>query len=153
MAAKVVARRSRLHGLGLFAARDLEAGIRLIEYKGVRYPKGELPDLIDDGFTRFLRFSDGSGIDGTGWAALANHGCEPNCELAEEEGSKPPRAYLYTLRPVKKGEELTWDYRLEVASHSEAYSDYACACGTEGCRGTMADPEQFTPAADKAGRG
>jgi len=143
MAANVIAKRSKLHGRGLFAARDLEAGIRLIEYKGVRYPKGEVPDLGDDGVTRFLRLSDGTGIDGTGWAAFANHGCNPNCELAEEEGSDPPRAYLYTLRAVKKGEELVWDYRLEVASRADAYADWACACGAESCRGTMADTEQF----------
>lgn len=150
MAAKVVARKSRLHGRGLFAARDLAAGIKLIEYTGVRYPEGEMPDLVDEGHTRFLRLSDGSGIDGTGWASLANHACDPNCELAEEEGSEPPRAYLYTLRPVKKGEELVWDYRLEVATRAEAYADWACACGTEGCRGTMADLDQFESRSSKA---
>ena len=143
MASSVVPKKSGLHGRGLFAARDLEAGVRLIEYTGIRYPKGEYPDLVDAGHTRFVRLSDGTGIDGTGWASLANHACEPNCELAEEEGSDPPRAYLYTLRAVKKGEELVWDYRLEVATRDEAYSDYACACGTPACRGTMADPAQF----------
>lgn len=153
MAAKVIAKKSRLHGRGLFAACDLEAGERLIEYKGVRYPPGELPDLVDEGHTRFLRLSDGSGIDGTGWASLANHCCDPNCEVAEEEGSEPPRAYLYTLRPVKKDEELLWDYRLEVATHAEAYTDYACACGAKGCRGTMADPEQFESGPGEEGRG
>lgn len=141
MALKVVARKSGLHGRGLFAARDLEAGERLIEYKGRRYAKGRIPDMGEDGITKFLRLSDGTGIDGTGWAALANHGCEPNCELAEEEGSRPPRAYLYALRDVKKGEELVWDYRLDVRSRQVAFADWACACGSEGCRGTMADPE------------
>ena len=150
MAAKVIARKSRLHGRGLFAACDLEAGVKLIEYRGVRYPPGELPDLVDEGHTRFLRLSDGTGIDGTGWASLANHSCDPNCEVAEEEGSEPPRAYLYTLRAVKKGEELVWDYRLEVATHAEAYADYACACGARACRGTMADPGQFDTDAGQA---
>jgi SET domain-containing protein len=152
MAARVVVKKSGLHGRGLFAACDLEAGVRLIEYRGVRYPKDEVPDLGDDGVTRFLRLSDGTGIDGTGWAALANHGCDPNCELVEEEGSDPPRAWLYTLRPVKKGEELVWDYRLQVTSPADAYSDWACACGAEGCRGTMADPDEFDVEPAKAGR-
>jgi hypothetical protein len=143
MAAKVVARKSGLHGMGLFAARDLAAEERLIEYKGRRYGKDELPDLDEDGITRFLRLSDGTGIDGTGWAALANHGCNPNCELVEEEGSDPPRAWLYTLRPVKKGEELVWDYRLDVRCRQEAFADWACACGAANCRGTMADPDAF----------
>ncbi|MBU1237220.1 MAG: SET domain-containing protein-lysine N-methyltransferase [Gammaproteobacteria bacterium] len=146
MASKVVARKSGLHGKGLFAARDLKAGQKLIEYKGVRYGVGELPDLGDDGVTKFLRFSDGTGINGTSKASLANHGCNPNCELAEEEGHDPPRAWLYALRDVKKGEELVWDYRLDVTSHHEAFTDWACACGHEQCRGTMADPEQLVGA-------
>lgn len=150
MAAKVVARKSGLHGMGLFAARDLEAGEKLIEYKGVRYGKGELPDMGDDGVTKFLRFSDGTGIDGKGWAALANHGCDPNCELAEEEGHQPPRAWLYALRHIRKGEELVWDYRLDVTSHTEAFADWACACGAEQCRGTMADPALIGAAPGKA---
>lgn len=153
MASKVVAKKSGLHGMGLFAAVDLEAGERLIEYKGTRYGEGELPDMGDDGITRFLRLSDGTGIDGRGWAALANHGCDPNCELVEEEGSRPPRAWLYTLRKVKKGEELVWDYRLDVGSSREAYADWACACGSAGCRGTMADTGGFEEAAKEMRRG
>jgi SET domain-containing protein len=129
--------------MGLFAARDLEAGERLIEYKGTRYGKKDLPDMDEDRITKFLRLSDGTGIDGSGWAALANHGCSPNCELLEEEDGRLPRAWLYTLRAVKKGEELVWDYRLDVALREEAYSDWPCACGSTGCRGTMADTAAF----------
>jgi SET domain-containing protein len=143
MRLKVVARKSGLHGMGLFAARDLTAGERLIEYKGRRYGKGKLPDMGDDGVTKFLRLSDGTGIDGSGWAALANHGCDPNCELREDEESRLPKAWLYALKDVAKGEELVWDYRLDVASRTEAYADWACACGSEECRGTMADTEPF----------
>lgn len=152
MASKVVMRKSGLHGKGLFAARDLEAGERLIEYKGKRYGKGEMPDMGGDGITKFLRLSDGSGIDGTGWAALANHGCVPNCELLEDEGGLPPRAWLYTLKAVQRGEELVWDYRLDVKSRKAAYADWACACGAEECRGTMADPEMFRGAPNTSGK-
>ena len=54
MALKVVARKSGLHGMGLFAARDLAAGEKLIEYKGTRYAKGVYPAVIVDGMTKFL---------------------------------------------------------------------------------------------------
>lgn len=151
MVAKVVARKSGLHGMGLFAARDLGAGERLIEYKGKRYAKGEAPNLGEDGVTKFLGLSDGSGIDGTGWAALANHGCNPNCELVEDDSGNLLRAWLVTLRKVAKGEELVWDYRLEVKSRKAAYTDWTCACSAEDCRGTMADPKGFRDRAAKAG--
>ncbi len=149
MALKVVARKSGLHGRGLFAARDLVTGERLIEYHGKRYEKGALPDLEIDGVTKFLGLSDGTGIDGTGWAALANHGCEPNCELREHEGRGQLRAWLYTLRDIKQGEELVWDYRLDVRSRKQAYSSWACACGAENCRRTMADPDRFKSTRNK----
>ena len=136
--------------MGLFAVRDLAAGERLIEYKGTRYEKGVLPNMEVDGVTKFLGLSDGTGIDGTGWAALANHGCEPNCELREEDGGKKLRAWLYALRAVKRGEELIWDYRLEIKSRKEAFSRWACACGAENCRGTMANPEALQKARGKA---
>jgi SET domain-containing protein len=143
MAAKVVARKSSLHGMGLFAARDLAADERLIEYKGIRYGAGELPDMTAEGVTKFLGLSDGSGIDGKGWAARANHSCTPNCEMREDDSGRRPRAWLYTLRKVKQGEELVWDYHLAVESETDAFADWACACGTRNCRGTMADPAGF----------
>jgi SET domain-containing protein len=151
MTAKVVAKKSGLHGMGLFAARNLAVGERLIEYTGIRYGKNEYPDMGDDATTKFLGLSDGTGIDGTGWAALANHSCDPNCELVEEEGYDPPRAWLYTLRKIRKNEELVWDYRLDVTSRTEAFSDWACFCHSPQCRGTMANPEKFRPSSRKAG--
>lgn len=143
MALKVVARKSGFHGMGLFAARDLAEGEKLIEYKGIRYGKGELPDMEVDGLTKFLGLSDGTGIDGTGWAALANHGCEPNCELRELEDGKRLTAWLYAIKDIAQDEELVWDYRLDVKSKKEAFSMWACACGANSCRGTMANPKRF----------
>jgi SET domain-containing protein len=150
MASKVVARRSKVHGKGLFAAQDLKAGERLIEYTGKRYEKGYLPEMGDDGITRYVLLSDGSGIDGSGWASLANHGCTPNCELLEEDDpSGRPRLWLFALKKIAKGEELVWDYRLEVKSKKEAFSDWACACGARNCRGTMADTGSFADAEEE----
>ena len=150
MRSKVVPRKSGLHGRGLFAARDLAEGERLIEYNGKRYEKGAHPDAEVDGVTKFLGLSDGTGIDGTGWAALANHGCEPNCELREDEARGRLRAWLYALRDIKLGEELVWDYRLDVKSRNQAYSAWACACGAEKCRRTMANPDSFRRTRNKA---
>lgn len=144
MTRKVIARKSRLHGMGLFACRDLKTGERLIEYKGKRYGKGEYPEMGDDGITKFLGLSDGTGIDGTGWAALANHSCDPNCELQEERDARGKlHAWLFALRDIKAGEELLWDYRLDIRSRKVAYTDWACACGSDNCRGTMADPKRI----------
>ena len=52
-------------------------------------------------------------------------------------------AWLYAVRAVAQGEELVWDYRLDVKSSKEAYAVWACACGAETCRGTMVNPEKL----------
>ena len=123
MALKVVARKSGLHGRGLFAARDLQAGEKLIEYTGKRYGKGEHPEMNDDGVTKFLGLSDGTGIDGTGWAALANHGCDPNCELQEEETPRGKlRAWLFA---VMHGVFINGTRRRRPAESLDALEDSA----------------------------
>ena len=150
MALKVIRRKSGLHGLGLFAARDLTAGEKLIEYTGTRYEKETYPSMNIEGVTKFLGLSDGTGIDGTGWASLANHSCEPNCELREAVCRGRIRAWLYALRDIKHGEELVWDYRLAITSRKAAFSIWACACGAASCRGTMANPDMLRPPRNKA---
>lgn len=106
-----------------------------------------------EGITKFLGLSDGTGTDGTGWAALDNHGCEPNCKLRESAGRGRLKVWLYTSREIKRGEELVWNYRLIVKSRKEAYSVWACACGADACRRTMANPDMFRKRRNKVTKG
>lgn len=68
-------------------------------------------------------------------ARWINHSCAPNCEAVDDRG----RIFIETIRVVKPGEELTYDYNLQLDErHTRAAKrKYACACGARRCRGTL----------------
>jgi hypothetical protein len=71
-------------------------------------------------------FLDGS-VGGNG-AERINHCCEPNLNVRKARG----KIYFYSLRPIRKGEELTFDYHF-----AEERIKIPCHCGAPGCRGFM----------------
>jgi len=72
-------------------------------------------------------------VDAARWI---NHACTPNCEADETDDC---RVFIKALRDIEPGEELNYDYGLIVdGRHTRKLKEeYACRCGTSGCRGTM----------------
>lgn len=93
-------------GRGLFACVPLSAGERIVEYTGDRIST-ERADTLG---TRYLfDLEDGTTIDGSGRANAArwiNHACVPTSEARVEDG----RVFIYALRSLAPGEEITMDY-------------------------------------------
>ena len=54
-----------------------------------------------------------------------NHSCEPNAGFRDGLA-------LCALRPIRAGEEITWDY--SCAIDEEDFTGFSCACGTPSCR-------------------
>ena len=56
----------------------------------------------------------------------------------EENG----RIFIEALRRIKPGEELSYDYHLELDAKERRKSKqlYPCHCGSRNCRGTLAAP-------------
>jgi uncharacterized protein len=54
----------------------------------------------------------------------------------EDEDS---RVFIYALRDIGKGEELTYDYHFILDEPHNAANKklYPCHCGTDKCRGTI----------------
>lgn len=46
-----------------------------------------------------------------GYTALLNHSDKPNCRVEQDPGEGVMR--LFSIRPIKPGSELTWDYGVE----------------------------------------
>src|SRR3990172_9048581 len=136
-------RRSALHGKGAFALQRLPKGTRLGEYTGGRISEAEAASRYpEDGdgphHTFLFALDDGDVIDaavGGNSTRFLNHSCDPNCEALEEDG----RIYLYTLRAIRAGEELVYDYNfvLEVAHTPAEKRRYPCYCGSKNCRATI----------------
>ncbi|QAU32923.1 SET domain-containing protein-lysine N-methyltransferase [Janthinobacterium sp. 17J80-10] len=146
-----VVRGSRIHGRGVFAAREIAAGTRLVEYKGERITEEQAierhgRDPENPHHTFFFSLEDGRMIDGDAGgnnARWINHACEPNCEAREENG----RVFIYALHDIAAGEELGYDYGLVLDARQTAAvkRDYACRCGAQSCRKTMLAPRRKKP--------
>jgi len=138
-------RRSRIHGSGVYAARRIRKGTRIVEYLGERISHATADARYeekgqDDGHT-FLFIVDrrvviDAGVDGNE-ARFINHSCDPNCETVIEGG----RVFIEALRTIQPGEELGYEYGLtwESTDDPEELARYACRCGAAKCRGTMLD--------------
>lgn len=142
---RIIVRNSRIHGRGVIAARKLEAGERIIEYKGERITWKEADrrppsDPDDPHHTFFFSLSDGKTVidaaSGGNAARWINHSCNPNCETEESEDG---RVFIQAIRDIKRGEELNYDYGLVIEERitPTLKKNYACHCGADTCRGTM----------------
>lgn len=134
-------RPSAIHGLGLYAACDLIAHIRLGTYEGRRLSTAEVEaEDWDSHLTYLFELSDGTVIDGAqdgNELRHLNHSCQPNCEAVERWGDNGLlQLDIVALRAIAEGEELFIDYALAIDESHPAES-YPCACLTAACRGTM----------------
>lgn len=132
---RLIIRSSEIHAAGCFTLEDIPKGTRVMEYTGERISKDEGDERYDGRPYTYL-FGIGNGdtvIDGHGMAMFVNHSCDPNCETEEENG----RIFIHSLRDIKAGEELTYDYWLY-----DGDDDAPCYCGSSNCRGTMYSLEE-----------
>lgn len=137
---RITARRSPVHGKGLFALQPIAAGERLIEYKGelTSWRRAAARQRSEVGHTFVFGLSDGRVIDGSrggNSARFLNHACAPNCE-AIETGE---RVFIHALTAIAPGDELFIDYGLSVdgALTEEVRAQYRCHCGAPTCRRSM----------------
>src|SRR5262245_40749555 len=143
----VETRDSGIHGRGVYATRSIRKGVRIIEYLRERITHAEADRRYeikgdDDGHT-FLFIASrrtviDAGVNGNE-ARFINHSCDPNCETVIEDG----RVFIESIRRIKPGEELGYDYQLTWESTDDPVelALYACRCGAKRCRGTMLDTE------------
>jgi SET domain-containing protein len=130
--------RSGIHRFGVFAAERIPRGRKVIEYTGQRISKRALSkraQRMTRAARRKLRYlarvnrywvMDGA-LGGSG-AEFINHSCEPNLRPRRTLG----HILLFSRRTIRKGEELSWDYR-----YSKKTETIPCRCGSPKCRGTI----------------
>jgi SET domain-containing protein len=54
------------------------------------------------------------------------------------------RVFIYAMRDIQLGEELLYDYHMELDEPitESAKKKYACHCGASNCRGTMIELQE-----------
>jgi len=140
-------RSSEIEGTGCFARQRIPEGTRIIEYLGQRIPPSivlersmvevdDLGEIIKQSHVYMFYVDWRTTIDGAvngNDARFINHSCNPNCKPTIEDR----RVFIDALRDIEQGEELTFDYKLDVNASTEIKKGYACLCGAPNCRGTM----------------
>ena len=119
---------SPIQGMGLFAFKPILPGKIIIEYTGPRVPKSQGRVLAENGNTFIFSLNRRYDIDGSvesNIARFANHSCNPNSEAIVLND----RRYLRSIRLIRTGEEITYDYEYSYSGHEQE----PCHCGDEKC--------------------
>lgn len=142
-------KKSAIQGRGVFAARRIRKGQRVIEYTGENIDQAEeLKRGYDDSamsrhHTFLFKIDDEYTIDATHSGSIAryiNHSCDPNCEAVWEDR----QIYIEAIRNIQPGVELCYDYAFEHEGPltEEDKALYFCRCGSDKCRGTILKPKR-----------
>ncbi|XP_041804215.1 histone-lysine N-methyltransferase 2C isoform X2 [Chelmon rostratus] len=137
--ANVYLARSRIQGLGLFAARDIEKQTMVIEYNGtiLRNEVAIRKEKIYRSQNRavfMFRIDSEHVVDATrtgGLARYINHSCAPNCVAEVVTFERGYKIIISCIRRIDKGEELCFDYQFDTV---EGQHKIACHCGAPECR-------------------
>ena len=133
-------KKSNIHQRGLCAADDIKKGSKIIEYKGRIIPIKETetnPKFDNEKAIYLFNINKRYDLDGDfkyNTARLINHSCNPNCEV-EGKGLK---IWIYAIKNIKKGEELSYDYGFNF---DEDFKNYPCKCGSSNCVGYIVRSE------------
>jgi uncharacterized protein len=157
MSSRIVARRSPIHGNGVFAVAPIKKGEEIIEYKGTLMTHDEADEMYGDGgetgHTFLFTLNDEYILDANRKGNVArwiNHSCSPNCAafvIENEKGDlRKDKVVIEAKRNIKAGEELTYDYGivLEVPHTARLKKKWACLCGSPKCTGTLLKPKRAT---------
>ncbi|ROL51048.1 Histone-lysine N-methyltransferase 2C, partial [Anabarilius grahami] len=134
--------RSRIQGLGLYAARDIEKYTMVIEYIGtiirneVANRKEKMYEAQNRGVYMF-RIDSEHVIDATitgGPARYINHSCAPNCIAEAVTFERDHKIIITSNRRIQRGEELCYDYKFDLEDDQHKIP---CHCGAVNCRKWM----------------
>lgn len=124
-------RQSRIHRRGVYALEPIPPRRKVIEYTGERISRRETKRRGQGPLTYLFTLDDYWTLDGAfggSGAEIINHSCEPNLYSCIHKGH-----ILYmSKRAIRRGEELTVDYRF-----SDKIGTVPCRCGAPRCRGTI----------------
>ena len=133
-------RKSNIDKRGLYASTDIKEGRKIIDYVGkiISKKESEKNSKFDNKKDIYLfNLNNRYDLDGDfkyNTARLINHSCNPNCEVF----GTGLKVWVYAIRDIKKGEELTYDYGF---GFDEDYKDFPCRCMSKNCAGYIVRSE------------
>ena len=127
-------KKSKIDKNGLYSNCNIKSGTRIIEYKGkiISVKQSENDPKFDNSKAIYLfnlnKRYDLDGAYNFNIARLINHSCNPNCEVF----GKGLKVWVYAMKNIKKGEELSYDYGF---SFDENFRQFPCNCRSKNCVG------------------
>ena len=111
-------KKSKLHGYGVFALETINKNKRIIDYAGelISNKQSEAREdrYLSKGCIWVFRVNRNWSRDaavGGNIARFINHSCRPNCWI--EVDAKTRTIWVRAAKPIRKGQELTYDYNTE----------------------------------------
>lgn len=143
-------KKSKIHGSGVFATKNIKKGTRIIEYIGEKIKKSEgdkrserrikkFLDSKETGSVYIFELNKKYDIDGSpeyNKARYINHSCDPNCEVDIIDD----KIWISAIKNIKKGVELSYDYGYEF---DEDFRDHPCKCGSQSCVGFIISSDDW----------
>ncbi len=132
----VAVKSSGVHGLGVFATRDIMAGESIGSFGGRRIT---MPRAILDVLRHRIQIDDPLQISAHGYLDLdalsirINHSCDPNTAVRGE-------CELFALKNIANGSEITFDYSMTALPSFYSWLwEMPCNCGAANCRKSIGD--------------
>lgn len=133
---------SSIHHRGIYAYKDIPEDTMIIEYLGEKLTQKQADKRADEekkADVYFFQLNSRTVLDGdiaNNPAKFINYTCEPNCYSDIKKG----RIYIYALRDIKAGEELSYDYGFA----RPGWEEHPCYCGSKNCFGFIVAREHWT---------
>ena len=112
-------------GLGLCATKPLKKRVRIAEYKGPLLGVTEAEREENKGNRYLFEVNSRWTIDGKSRRNIAryfNHSCNPNADTS----IRGKRVFIYTLRAIEPGEEITYNYGIDYLKNVIGKSNCKC---------------------------
>lgn len=132
MKKKIKVAQSGIHHRGVFAVADIPKDERVVQYTGRLLTKAQAERSKSLYLFELNKKYD---VIGLNIARYINHSCRPNCETEVTRGE----IWIRTLRKIRAGEELTYNYHYDL----EESKEFPCRCGQRGCIGAILAPHHW----------
>jgi histone-lysine N-methyltransferase SETD1 len=145
MEQRLAAKRSHIHGWGLFTKVDLPKDSMIVEYmgeivrQGVADRREKQYEVSGEGSCYMFRLDKQRIVDATMIGCMArfmNHCCRPNAYAkvitVDTAFGVDKKIMVFSLCDIKAGEEITYDYKFPVEDGS-----LRCTCGAPNCIGRL----------------
>jgi SET domain-containing protein len=124
MAEKIIIKKSRIHGKGIFASKKINRGEIVFILKG-RIVHWKVKDQKTSLYgPNWIGITKEKWLDVKSPGVYLNHSCNPNCGIKG-------KIQVVALKNIDEGEEITIDYSI---TEMDKLWYMNCKCGNKNCR-------------------